>query len=59
MAKEKKEAKKEEMIRLADKVTIIAQKGAKHLKAGEEYQVHPKIAEHLVEKGYAALKKEE
>lgn len=44
---------KSEMIKLTDKVTIIAKKGAKHLKAGEEYQVHPKIAETLIEKGYA------
>lgn len=48
MAKEEKKA-----IKLTDKVKIVATEEAKHMVAGQEYEVHPTQAELLKKKGWA------
>ena len=47
MSKEKK------MVKLTDKVKIVATDKAKHMVPGQEYEVHPTQAKLLKEKGWA------
>lgn len=52
----KKDKEGNEIIDLRDKVTVVATKDAKHYEEGKEFMCHPKIAEKLIENGYAKLK---
>ena len=42
-----------EPIDLAEKTTVYATKNAPYHEEGEEISVHPKLAEHFIEKGFA------
>lgn len=44
------------LINLDDRVTVVGAK-SKHLKKDEEYQVHPHVAERLIEAKQATAKK--
>lgn len=56
MAEEVKKEKGE--INLYDTVKVTGAKGAKYLKEGKEYTVHPNHAEQLVKNSEAVLKKD-
>ena len=45
-----------EAIDLAEKTTVYATKKAPYHKEGDEIIVHPKLAEHFIEKGFASEK---
>lgn len=54
--KNKQDADGNEIVDLTSKTTVVMTKKAPHHKEGEEVQVHPKIADLFIERGYAVAK---
>lgn len=51
--------KKEEVVKVAEKVTVFATSKAKHYNEGEEFEVHPELAKSLIKAGKATAEKVE